>query len=146
VRLRAALSSILAIAGGAVVVKAATVPYAQICDAWRSCANMNTLPSLLDDQFGEVSWLVAEPALALLLTLVAALALLVVRRPAEKAVAAGIMTVAGALTFAFFIGLLNMHDGTGRGGPIVGAAGALIITIAGVAAAAGALRAGTHSQ
>jgi len=145
VRLRSALGSILAVAGCAVVVKAATVPYAQICDASPSCAG-NPLPSLLDDQLNRVSPLVAEPALALLLTLVAALALLVVRQPAQKAVAAGIVTVAGALTFAFFIGLLNMHDGVGRGGPIVGAAGALIITVGGVAAAAGALRAGTRAE
>ena len=142
-RLRAALSSSLAIAGCAVVVKALSVPYAQVCDVF--CTG-NQRPSLLDNEFHEVSWLVAEPALAVLLSLVAALVLLAVRGPAEKAVAAGIVTVAGALTFAFFIGLLGLFSFSGRGGPIVGAAGGLFITVAGVAAAAGALRAGTRSQ
>jgi hypothetical protein len=143
VRLRAALSSILALAGCALVVKATSVPYAEVCDVF--CTG-NQHPSLLDDELHEVSWLIAEPALAVLLTVVAALALLAVRRPTEKAVAAGIVTVAGALTFAFFIGLLGIYSFNGRGGPILGAFGALLIAVSGVAAAAGALRAGTHSE
>jgi hypothetical protein len=142
VKLRAALSSILAIAGCAVVVKATSVPYAQVCDVF--CTG-NQNPSLLDDELHEVSWLVAEPALAVLLTLVAALALLAVRRPAEKAVAAGIVTAAGVVSFAFFIGLLGLYSSFARGGPALGAAGGLLITVAGVAAAAGAMRAGTQS-
>lgn len=125
------------------MVTATSVPYAQVCDVF--CTG-NQRPSLLDDQLHEVSWLVAEPALAAILAVVAALALLVVRQPAEKAVAAGILTVAGALTFAFFIGLLGVYSFNGRGGPIIGAIGGLMITVAGVAAAAGALRAGAHSQ
>ena len=125
------------------MVVASSIPYAQVCDVF--CTG-NQRPSLVDDEVHEVSWLIAEPALAVLLTAVAALALLAVRQPAEKAVAAGIVTVAGALTFAFFIGLLGVYSFNGRGGPIAGAIGGLMIAVAGVAAAAGALRAGTHSQ
>jgi predicted small integral membrane protein len=131
-KLRLGLATGLTFAGSALVGLGCALPYAVVCDVF---CKENQRPSLVDDANHQVSWFVAEPLLAIVFALVAVLLMLAARGPAGKAAAAGMLTIAGALTFAFFVGLLGSASLQIGVGALMGAAGGFLLTIGGVVAA-----------
>jgi hypothetical protein len=134
----ATVCGVVTVAGFALVAKALTLPYAERCDAAAVCAG-NHLPALLSDENYGVSPWSAVPVAAMVLAIMAAAGLIVARRPRWAAAAAGVQTIAGASALAFFTWLLEQMIGAGRPGPVVGAAGGVLITLSGLAALGGVL-------
>lgn len=141
-KFRSALCGALAFIGCSVVGLGCIVPYTRVCDVPVLSCPPNFTPSLLHDAYNEVSWLVAEPALAVVFSLAALLVMLLAGGGLEaRALATGMLAISGALTFAFFMSLGALSGPFfGPGGWLVGATGGVLIAIAGVAAATGVLR------
>ena len=137
------LIAALTLVGCAVVVKAFTVPYNEVCDAARGCTG-NRLPSLISDVNYGLSWRAALPAVGLVLAVVAATALMLMYRSGRRLVAAGVLTIAGAVTFAFFVWLVESSF-PGRPGGVLGALGGSLIALGGMVAVVWTLRSGTAS-
>jgi hypothetical protein len=133
-RFRALLVAIPALAGCAIVVKAFSVPYVELCDAGR--CTTNHLPTLLNDVNYEVSWLVVVPGAAVGVAVVAVAFLVLVTRPNLRVVAAWSLTAAGVVTLAFFGLLRNAYGAGGRWGALIGLFGGFLIIVAGLGAAA----------
>jgi hypothetical protein len=128
-----ALIAALTLAGCGLVVWACTAPYADLCEPPGCITSpLNPLPSLVRDEFYQVSWLIAAPALGLALAIAAATAVVIVREPVGRGIATGVLTTAGVMQLAFFVGL-TMGSGPWRQPWNLGAFGGALVTLAGLA-------------
>ena len=126
------LVAALTCAGCAVVVKAATVPFAEFCEAASYCAVANHLPSLVNDENYGVSWWILVPTLAVVLAIAAAVGVILARSRFRSGIAAGTLSLSGVVIFGFY---QAMEHVPGRMGFVGVAVGGVLIALAGLIAA-----------
>jgi hypothetical protein len=134
-RLPAAIVGTMTVAGLALAVKAFTIPYAEYCEAASRCPYANRLPTLLRDENYGVNWVIVVPLVAIAIAAGGAIAILGMRRTRNRVIAACCVLIGGVVALSFYLWLPSSHPGA-RPGLLLGSAGALLISMAGLFAIA----------